>query len=58
MKPIEFFRFFNPQKSPSTQINKKGDGYDYYTKHHQPKGHVAWDSKRKGTYIKAIHGAL
>lgn len=58
MKAIDFFRFFNPQKSPMTQINEKGNGFDYYTKHHRPKGRVVWDSQRKGSYIKAMHGEL
>lgn len=58
MKPRDFFRFFNVDKSTHTQINRDGTGYDYYPKHENRLGRVVWDSKRKGTYIRERDGAL
>lgn len=62
-KDFSFTRFFNPQKSPRTQlhINKDSglpDGFDYFPKHFKQKGKVVWDSARKGTYVKERHGEL
>ena len=60
MKDYSFSRFFNPQKSPRTQINPVTGTYDYFPKHEHKKhrGRVVWNSAVKGTYIRAIHGEL
>lgn len=59
-KDYSFSRFFNPQKSPRTQINPITGAYDYYPKYENDKhrGRIAWDSSKKGTYVRAIHGEL
>lgn len=60
MKDYSFSRFFNPQKSPRTQINPVTGVYLYYPKHEREKhrGKVVWDSSKKGTYIRSKHGEL
>ena len=59
-KDVGFRRFFNPDKSPKTQINPSTGVYDYYPKHEHEKhrGKIVWDSSRKGTYVRAKHGEL
>lgn len=59
-KDLSFRRFFNPEKSPKTQINPLKGVYDYYPKHEHEKhrGKLVWDSNRKGTYVRAKHGEL
>ena len=55
---FSFFRYFNTTKSPHTQINPLTGVYEYYPKNVKYRGVVVWDSRRKGTYIRAIHGPL
>ena len=55
---MSFSRFFNPEKSPRTQINPFTGAYDYHPKHDKGRGRVIWDSLKKGTYVRARHGAL
>ena len=55
---LSFRRFFNPDKSPHTQINPLTGVYDRIAKHHSPKGRIVWDSLRKGPYVRALHGEL
>lgn len=59
-KDVGFRRFFNPDKSPKTQINPLTGVYDYYPKHEHEKhrGKIVWDSSRKSTYVRAKHGEL
>ena len=46
-KDLRFLsRFFNPRKSPRNP------------EHGIPDGRLVWDSSKKGTYVRAIHGKL
>ena len=58
MKDLSFARFFHPEKSPRTIFNFKEGKFDYYPKHTKRRGRIVWDSMKKGTYIRAIHGEL
>lgn len=55
---FSFFRYFNPQKSPHAQMNPHTGAYEYYPKNDKSRGVVVWDSRRKGTYVRSIHGEL
>jgi hypothetical protein len=57
-KDFSFIRFFHPNKSVSTQVSRDGKSYDYFPKNFIAKGKVVWDSWRKGTYQRSIHGEL
>lgn len=60
-KDFSWTKFFNVRKSPATQFSIDQNGmlrFDYYTKHNKPKGRLVWDSLRKGTYVRKIHGNL
>jgi hypothetical protein len=43
-----YARYFNTNKSPNANGSET---YKY-------RGRVVWDSLRKGTYVRAIHGEL
>lgn len=58
VRDFSFFRYFNPQKSPHSQINPTTGVYEYFPKHDNRKGIVVWSSATKGTYVRAIHGVL
>ena len=51
MKDLSFAKFFNPQKS----MSKNGSGIHQSEKRH---GRLVWDSSKKGTYVRALHGEL
>ena len=51
MKKSDFAGFFNPMKS----MPKNGSGISQFKKRF---GRLVWDSSRKGTYVRAIHGEL
>jgi hypothetical protein len=55
-KDYGFVRFFNLSKSPRGGMQL--DGTIYYPKHRKPKGTLVWNSSKKGTYIRKIHGEL
>jgi hypothetical protein len=50
-KDFSFSRFFHADKSTS----KNGSGIHQAEKRH---GRLVWDSSKKGTYVRAIHGEL
>ena len=58
VRDFSFFRYFNPHKSPHTQINPITRAYDYYPKHPNVRGVVVWNSTQRGTYVRAKHGEL
>ena len=58
VRDFSFFRYFNPHKSPHTQINPITRAYDYFPKHDNRKGVLIWHSSRYGTYVRAKHGEL
>ena len=51
MKDLSFAKFFNPAKS----MGKNRSGINQAQK---IKGRLVWDSSKKGTYVRAIHGEL
>jgi len=51
MKRNYFAGFFNPMKS----MPRNGSGVNQLKKRF---GRLVWDSLRKGTYVRAIHGKL
>lgn len=55
-KDFSFAKFFNPQKSPRTQLNPEIGKFVYFPKHIKARGVVVWNSFQKGTYVKAEHG--
>lgn len=63
-KDTSWHRFFNPEKSPRTNlIPAEGGGFkiDYWPKNIKPWqriGRVVWPSKQWGTYVFAKHGVL
>jgi len=57
-KDFSFTRFFCPSKSVSTQVSRDGKSYDYFPKNFIFKGKLVWDSLKKGTYQRSIHGEL
>ena len=58
VRDFSFFRYFNPQKSPHTQIDPITRAYDYFPKHDNRKGVMVWPSLRNWTYVRAKHGEL
>jgi hypothetical protein len=50
-KDLSFVSFFRPAKSQP----KDGSGIHQAKKRH---GRLVWDSSRKGTYVRALHGEL
>ena len=61
MKNLNFLTgIFHPEKSPRTLINPLTGVYDYYPKyeHKKHRGITVWDSSKKGTYKRALHGEL
>ena len=50
-KDYSFSRFFHSEKS----MPKNGSGIHQAKKRH---GRLVWDSKKKGTYVRALHGEL
>ena len=58
VRDFSFFRYFNPQKSPHTQINQLTRAYEYFPKHDNRKGVMVWSSSVYGTYVRAKHGKL
>lgn len=60
-KDFSFARFFNPNKSPKTQIEFDTKGrfkrFEYFPKHKKYVGRLVWPAS-KGTYVSAIHGEL
>ena len=56
-KDLSFARFFNPSKSPSGGFDAR-TGQMYFPIHMKRQGRLVWDSAKKGTYVRAIHGEL
>ena len=50
-KDYSFSRFFHADKS----MSKNGSGIHQAEKRH---GRLVWDSQKKGTYVRALHGEL
>ena len=57
-KDYSFAKFFHPEKSPHTIFDYAKGVFAYVAKHKKTRGHVAWDSMRKGPYVFAKHGEL
>lgn len=54
-RDFSFSRFFHPEKSPHTSFVIKDNGlveFTYKAKHDNSRGHIIWDSKIKGAYIR------
>lgn len=65
VRDFSFNKFFNPDKSPRTQghYDKERNRFvfEYYPKHareHNYPTRLAWDTLRRGTYVRAQHGNL